>query len=86
MWFWLVIVILGLAIGGLAIARGSGNRLRGGVIFGIAAVAALLVEILIRFEAITVNQGTDLMALAVLVLIAAALALMPRTGGRAPRA
>lgn len=80
MWFWVVIVVLGLAIGGLAVARTPGNRLRGGLMFGTAAGVALLIEVLIRFDAISVDQGTDLMALAVLVLIAAALALMPRPG------
>jgi len=80
MWFWLVIVVLGLAAGGLAVARASEHRLRGGLLFGTAAVAALLIEVLIRLDAISVDEGTDLMALAVLVLIAAALALMPRPG------
>ena len=77
MWFWLVIAILGLAVGGLIIARSAGNRLRGGVIFGIAAASALLIELLIRFGVITVDQDTRLMSLALLMLIVAVITWTP---------
>ena len=77
MWFWVLVAILGLAIGGIAIARSAGHRLRGKIIFGIAAVAVVLIQLLIRFEAITVGQGTALMALAVMMLIVAVITLTP---------
>ena len=77
MWFWLLIAVLGLAVGGLIVARSSGNRFRGSVIFGIAAASALLIELLIRFGVITVDQDTRLMSLAVLMLIVAVITWTP---------
>ena len=77
MWFWVLVAILVLATGGVVIARSAGHRLRGSVIFGVAAASAVLIELLIRFEAITVGQGTALMALAVFMLIVAVITLTP---------
>ncbi len=86
MWFWAVIAILVLAVGGLAVARSGGHRLRGGFMLAAAAALAIVIEVLIRVDAITVSQGTELMTWAVLLLIAAGVALVPGRGGRAGRA
>ena len=80
MWFWLVIAILGLAIGGLAVARSARDRLRGGSILGIAVAAVVVIEVLIRLDAISVDQGTQIMRFTVLALIAVAVSLIPWTG------
>ena len=77
MWFWLIIAVLGLAVGGLIVSRSSHSRLRGSVIFGIASASALLIELLIRFGAISVDQDTRLMSLAVLMLIVAIITWTP---------
>ena len=80
MWFWVVVAVLGLVAGAVAIARSGGNRIAGGLLFGAAAVSAVVIEVLIRFGAITVDQGTDLMASAVLVLIVIMPFWLYRTG------
>lgn len=69
MWFWLMFAALALAVGGLGIGRLPSRRLTGAAILAAAVALALVIEVLIRFDAISVDQGTDLMGMATLVLI-----------------
>lgn len=67
MWFWIVVIVLALAVAGLAVVRAE-SRTPGLLILGLAVVSAIAVEILIRSGAVSVGTGADLMAAAVMLL------------------
>ncbi len=75
MWFWLILALLGVAVGGLVIARNAVAGRSGAAILGVAVAAVVSIELLIRVDAISSSQGTDIMAIVVVVLLAVALVL-----------
>lgn len=75
MWFWLALVLLGIVAGGIVIARDAIAGRSGTAILGVAVGAVVLIEMLVRVGAISSGQGTDIMAIVVLVLLAVAFVL-----------
>ena len=77
MWLWLAFALILLDLAGFVLVVGRGNRLLGRAVLAVAAASAVVVEVLIRLDVISVSQGTELMNWAVLLLIAVSAAFLP---------